>query len=169
MTSAAFRHHFAGLFQFAYVTNDIERAKAVFAEQYGVRQFLTLPEPIASEVYREGRRVTNVLKLAFAGVDHNQIELIEPVDDGSGIYAEVLPESGFALVFHHVACRHRERAEWDAFRAGLDEQRHPIAIENAAGPASFLYLDERKTLGHYLEYMWLDPASAAMFASIPNN
>jgi len=32
-----------------------------------------------------------------------------------------------------------------------------------------LYLDERKTLGHYLEYMWLDPESAALFASIPNN
>src|SRR5690606_41319185 len=120
-------------------------------------------------VNTEGRRVTNLLKLDLASVVHNQCELIEPVDDGSGIYAEVLTESGFALVFHHVACRQRERAEWDAIRAGLDEQRHPIAIENAAGPASFLYLDERKTLGHYMEYMWLDPASAAMFASIPNN
>lgn len=168
MNAPAVSHYFAGLFQFAYVTNDIERAKAVFAEQYGISKFLTLPD-LPGEVYRNGRQVTNVLKLAFANVAHNQIELIEPVSDGSGIYAEVLPENGFALVFHHVACRHYSRDEWQSFRAGVDEQRHPIAIENAGGPASFLYLDERKTLGHYLEYMWLDPQSAEMFASIPSN
>lgn len=169
MNSSAFNHYFAGLFQFAYVTNDIEQAKKVFAQQYGISKFLTLPEAVASEVYHNGKQVTNLLKLAFANVAHNQIELIEPVSDGSGIYAEVLPDSGFALVFHHVACRHHEREEWDAFRSGLDEKIHPVAIESASGPSSFLYLDERKTLGHYLEYMWLDPVSAQMFAGIPNN
>jgi len=169
VNNTVFNHYFAGLFQFAYVTNDIEQAKEQFAQQYGISKFLTLPESVGSEVYRHGKQVTNKLKLAFANVNNNQIELIEPVADGSGIYAEVLPDSGFALVFHHVACRHHSREEWDSFRAGLDEAIHPIAIESASGPTRFLYLDERKTLGHYLEYMWLDPESAALFASIPNN
>ena len=169
MTTPLYKHYFQGLFQMGYVTNDIEQAIERFSSQYGVNRFLTLPEPISGDVYSGGKPVTNVLRLAFANVNNNQIELIQPIDDGSRRYSEVLTGAGFELVFHHVACRLYSEGEWQSFRRSLDETRHPIAIENISGPTSYVYLDERKTLGHYVEYMWLDPEGEAMFAAIPDN
>jgi len=45
--------------------------------------------------------------------------------------------------------------DWDDFRARVDRQPYPIAIERVDAALKFLYLDARKFLGHYLEYVWM--------------
>lgn len=168
MQTSLFPHFYTGFFQIAYVTTDLQASMKLFAENYGVKKFLETGNLI-SEVISNGERVSNELLLAFANVGNQQIEIIQTLHDGCGRYTDKLPKQGFAQHFHHLGCRFFQREQWDEFRENLDTGLHPIAFENAGGPTSFLYTDERQSLGHYLEYMWLDEAGAAMFAAIPNN
>jgi hypothetical protein len=59
--------------------------------------------------------------------------------------------------FHHICLR---VDDWDAFRKRVAEQELPVAFERASGPGklSFLYLDARKSFGHYLEYTCMPDA-----------
>ncbi|GAA0886548.1 hypothetical protein GCM10009120_51470 [Sphingobacterium siyangense subsp. cladoniae] len=157
-------------FQVAYITTDLQHSIEIFKELYAIEKFLVMPEPIKKEVVRGSMLVTYEVKLAFANIGDTQIELIEPIQDGTGCYSSLLPSSGFCQVFHHIGCRFNERKEWDDFRNLLDTDKHPIAFESTEGGNPFLYLDERKNLGHYVEYMWLDPEqSASLWNAIPQN
>ena len=55
-------------------------------------------------------------------------------------------------------------------RASLDEAKHPIVIGGSLPDVvEFFYTDERSRLGHYLEHVWLSPATLEMMAQqIPN-
>ena len=142
-------------FQLAYITTDLQQSVKIFGDLYGVRDFQIVPEPITKEVQRKGQRVSYTVKLAFGQVGDHQIELIEPVEDETGCYIPLLPAAGFGQLFHHIGCKFAEQKEWDNFRSTLDTELHPIAFEFVEGPTKFLYLDERKNLGHFVEYMWL--------------
>jgi hypothetical protein len=162
-----------GFFQLAYVTTDLEQAIATYREHYGVERFLRVPMSFEAST-PDGVKSAR-LSAAFAYVGATQIELIEPIEGSLTLYADALPSGGeepaFALRLHHVGCWLRDRARWDAFRAGLDSSKHRIALESMLGEheSQYLYLDERARLGHYCEYMWLDAPASAFFASIPRN
>jgi Glyoxalase/Bleomycin resistance protein/Dioxygenase superfamily len=161
---------YAGAFQLAYVTTDLEQAIATYREHYGVTSFVSIQSSL--EVSTPEGVKSAQLDMAFGYIGEIQIELIQPIEGNLTLYADELPDGpAFALRFHHVGCRLRERAQWDAFRAGLDPGKHRIAFESMApAPQSrFLYLDERARLGHYLEYMWLDAQASEFFDAIPRN
>ena len=112
--------------------------------------------------------------LAFANVGDQQVELIQPVNDGSGLYSQALSSekadaNACEIVLHHLGSRFHSLEQWQAFRSELDLEKHTLAFENMGGDAHYLYTDERKFMGHFLEYMWLDEAGAAMFDAIPQN
>jgi hypothetical protein len=159
-----------GAFQLAYVTNDLEQAIATYREQYAIASFVSIQSTL--EVDTPAGVKSARLSVAFGYSGEIQIELIQPIEGNLTLYADALPSGpAFALRFHHVGCRLRDRAQWDAFRAGLDPCRHRIALESrlAEHESHYLYLDEHARLGHYLEYMWLDAAASAFFDAIPRN
>ena len=48
--------------------------------------------------------------------------------------------------------------DWERHRAAIDVARHPIAFQGALGELlRFFYTDERATLGHYVEHVWMSP------------
>jgi hypothetical protein len=49
--------------------------------------------------------------------------------------------------------------DWDEFRARVDKQPLPVVMERGGDTLRFLYLDARKLLGHYLEYVWMNDAT----------
>jgi hypothetical protein len=159
-----------GAFQLAYVTTDLEQAIATYREQYGVARFVSIQSSLEAST-PEGVKSAR-LSVAFGHIGETQIELIQPIEGNLTLYADALPSGpAFALRFHHVGCRLRDRAQWDAFRAGLDPRKHRIALESrlAEHESHYLYLDEHARLGHYLEYMWLDASASAFFDTIPRN
>jgi hypothetical protein len=140
--------------QIAYVTNDLDRAKEVYAKHYGVPTFLELPLPPNAD----GSPLP--LRIALANVGGIEVELIQPLPSAT-LYADALPKDGnFAIVFHHICIRiEGDLAAWDRHRAQIDEKEHPIAIEGAFGDfVRYCYTDERSRLGHYLEHVWYSPA-----------
>jgi hypothetical protein len=46
--------------------------------------------------------------------------------------------------------------DWERHRAAIDTTRHPIVYQGSLGELlRFFYTDERATLGHYVEHVWM--------------
>ena len=146
----------AHFYQNSYVTTDIDRAKEIFGTHYGVKAYSNIDSSVELKTMRGPGQVS--LKVALAYVNQFQIELIQPLSgSASWIYREVLPASGFGLVFHHIACQVPGPIErWQEFRAEVGNAEHPIAFEGDVGAAKFVFLDARPRLGHYIEYIWTE-------------
>lgn len=90
---------FTDLIQIAYVTNDLDEARASFHEHYGVARFAQMKD-LAIQV---GPDANAIIHVALAYVGSMQIELIEPRGGADTIYRAPLPSDAFAMRFHHVA------------------------------------------------------------------
>lgn len=138
-------HHF----QNAYICDDIEAAVALFRAR-GHDQDVRIIDT-AQPVMTPTGEVTMENRLAFIWIGDMQYELIQPVSDPQGLYASAR-DNGGPLRFHHICTR---VPDWDDFRARAAKQDLTIAIEGSSGDRlKFLYLDARKVVGHYLEYVW---------------
>ena len=153
--------------QNAYVTNDLDRALAIWRDEFGVPEFYVFendtPGLVSSPDYR--------MKIALANVGGLEIELIEPLPGLAPMHAEVLPEDGsFAVRFHHAAMRiDGDLADFEAHMASLDPVRHSVIWQGGLGEVMrYAYTDARATIGHYLEHVWFDAAMyEQMSAAIP--
>ncbi len=139
-------HHY----QNAYIVDDIEAAITACAARgagAGVRPFA-----IEQQLWTPSGMKTVASKLAFIWLGDMQIELIEVVEDQTGIYHN-WKDNGGGLHFHHSCTR---VADWEVFRVAVDQQDLPVVLERADDPyLKFVYLDGRAFCGHYLEYTWM--------------
>ncbi|TVV77144.1 VOC family protein [Sphingomonas solaris] len=153
--------------QVAYVTNDVMAAARLFEETYGAPGFYHFTNMQPGGTIGNGPQ----LKIALARVGGVEIELIEPIGDGAAMFSDVLPGgSDLAIRFHHVAIRIDGPLEnWEAYVASIDFDRHIVVFEGQMGDdLRFFYTDERATLGHHVEHVWMSPAlSAQVTAATP--
>jgi Glyoxalase/Bleomycin resistance protein/Dioxygenase superfamily len=152
--------------QVAYVTNDLDAAAALLEKQYGIPGFYKFD---TTGVAQPG---DPQLRIGLARVGGVEVELIEPQGTASTLFSDALPPDGteLAIRFHHVAIRIDGSLEdWQRHRAAIDTVRHPIAYQGALGDMlRYFYTDERATLGHYVEHVWMSPElSAQLDAAIP--
>jgi catechol 2,3-dioxygenase-like lactoylglutathione lyase family enzyme len=156
----------SGLLQVAYVTTDVEAAIDLFRTRHGVAQWARLC-PIEIESL-PGRTATLNIALAYAGAV--QIELIQPLAGHDKVYREPLPDSGFALRFHHLAQLIDTEEAYERLRREVAAQGVRIAVEGESpGMARYFYGDHRDTLGHYIEHIHYSPAGLAALAQLPRN
>lgn len=139
------------VFQNGYICSDISAALAAFSARSDAR--IIGPFDAKQVLSTQAGAAQVHTRIAFVWLGAFQYELIEPVIDESGIYANFADHGG-QCHFHHVAMR---VADWDSFRAAVDAQDLPVVLERAfEGDAlKFLYLDGRKVCGHYLEFVWM--------------
>lgn len=137
-------HHF----QNAYITRDLAK-HAERLNGLGVREHLRTEADMEVKSRHGTARLHN--KIYFGWVGDMQYELIEPLHDDVGIYADVLPADD-SLLFHHICMR---LPDWDSFRSQIDEQR--LVMEAGHDKLRFCYLDARDICGHYLEFNWMAP------------
>ena len=142
------------IFQIAYATSDVEQAAKLFHDRFGTGPF-TIFDP---GIMRIG--------LAYAGT--TMYEVIQPLDDTSGLYANwIAGIEGFALRHHHFGILVDTKDELAAVRAAHVDSGTAVAIEGSmTGVLDFLYVDTTASLGHYLEYVLLDEGGRAMFAQV---
>lgn len=149
---------FSGFMQIAYVTTDLDKAMALYRDRYNVPSFFTVNGELPVEFH--GGPALLKLRYAIADVAGVQIELIEPLPGCVPLYFEGLPESGkagdLAIAFHHVSVPlPGDEARWDGFAGELAAHDRTIAMRaRVSETAGFLYVDDRKALGHYTEYVW---------------
>lgn len=154
-----------GFFQVAYVTRDIARAQAQFADTHGIPRFLEMWD--ARYPTGPGREAHCHISLAYVGA--TEIEIIQPLDGDIEIYTEGLPDADGPLVrFHHLCRRFKSRQEFDAELARLQARGLPLPIRgDVEGVGSYYYCDMRATLGHCIEGIFFDDKAADWLASIP--
>jgi len=157
------------IMQTAWVTTDLDRAMAQFADRFKIGDFFTADIAFPARLHDEVGEMS--IRMALANVDNIQIELIQPVGGGiDRIYRDALPTDGrHANVFHHICVKLEGSIDqWNKYIEEL-ETTTPIAYTGDSGPnVRFVYTDERDTLGIWLEHVWYESAYHMEFsAQIP--
>ena len=159
------------LFQMSYITRDLEAAMAHCRAEMGIEHFETTDAEV--EVLSFGHVRPLKIRAAFANVGRNQFELIQPVSGAIEIYTDEVDLSGHIINFHHVAIAVRGGiADWRALlaevRASGDEFAFlSPAVESDEDKVCFCYVDTRRRIGHYTEYLWVDE-SLKPFPAMPD-
>lgn len=143
-----------GHYQNAYVTHDLDRAMEMLSQRYGLKDYVVF-EPEMVLKTPEGEKSAS-LRAALAWTGGLQIELIQPLTGYNDHYSPYLPKdrSDPTPQFHHMAVRRDDLA---AMRAEIDKLGLKLAFEGEVPGLTYIYLDARETLGHYLEYVWATP------------
>ena len=151
-------------FQNAYITNDIDGALKTYRDEFGVAKFLEM-EIDTKEKTHMGIMPMKA-RVALAWVGEHQIELIEPSVNPAGLYPE-LPLPAGAPRFHHIGV---QVPDWDGLKAQLTERNHLVVLEGEIDGAKYLFTDQRQTLGHFIEYVYMPAEVEQRFnALIPQN
>jgi hypothetical protein len=151
---------FAGQFQTAYLTADVDQGMAYFRDNFAIRDWtiLNTAGPGAS---------ANAIAIAYSG--ETMIELIEPSAEPS-LYQNWLPAGGSGLRFHHLGFLVHSDQEWQATIRMFQDRGYPtVSSGTAEGLMDYHYADSTAVLGHYLELIHLQPGGEALFASVPRN
>lgn len=148
------------LFQIAYVTNDIERALAVFADRYGVKAWRRMEGEL-----KEGGHI----RVEFGWAGGALFEVTQADGPGSELYRQGLPADGFAIRFHHLGYFIPTEAAWRALLAEIDEGK--VKVFNETNVPGFLQarIVEAPDLGHYIEYIFPEAGGVAFFQGAPSN
>ncbi len=155
--------HLKDTIQIAYVTRDLVAAMDMLRRKVGIRTFM---ETGALQADLGGGAVGE-LSVAMAYCGRIQYEVIQPISGAVDLHRDRLPEeNGAVLAFHHVSYFARSRDDLEAIR--------PIVLPGLQSPifgefgeeSAFFYVDERSTLGHFVEYQYSEPAYDAL---IPQN
>ena len=142
----------SGVFQIAYVVRDMEKAVETLSAAHRIAGFRVA----VFELNLSFPKQPTTLKVALGWVDDHEIEMIEPILDGTDIFAPAVPAPPANMAFHHLAMRiHGSLEDWERFRATIADDR--VVIAGGREGMRFIYIDVRDTLGHYLEYIWMGP------------
>ncbi|MEX2126647.1 MAG: VOC family protein [Xanthobacteraceae bacterium] len=157
---------FGTVYQFGYVTNDLDRALEVFRTRHGVPAFKDFGDTTLKR--DEGGETRIRFALCFVG--STQLEIIEPRGGKDSLYSDVLPSSGFGLVWHHIAFKVPSLDVLEKMKSNVIAAGHSIALSGGdPSIAKFFYVDSRHSLGHYIEHLYLSPEREAFHASLPRH
>jgi Glyoxalase/Bleomycin resistance protein/Dioxygenase superfamily len=148
-----------GIFQMAYVVEDIDASMRRWVEQLDVGPWFLL-EHFTGErgTYRGAPAEADVaLAMAFAG--HMLVELIAPNDDKPSVYREAIERRGYG--FHHFGVG---TLDYDGELARHLEQGHELAFQAWVPTGGRVgYVDTTAELPGYLELIEMDEATDTAF------
>lgn len=147
-------------FQVAYATTDIERACAIFGQRFGIKEFRRLEGPLPA-----GGQIR--IELAWSG--GVMYELLWADGPGSQVFRAGLPSQGFAIRHHHLGYFVPDEAAWTALKQEIEKAG--IEVLHWTNVPGFMqaFIIDAPELGHYLEYLFPDPAGLEFFEGSPNN
>src|ERR1700691_4191093 len=144
---------FANVWQFGYVTSDLDRAIEHMRERFGLEHCLKLPTGGATFLIGDQPAEWDA-RFAMGSRGGTIIELIEPVAGEVDFYRRLLPADGtFAIRLHHLATFiELGEAEWERTRSLLAQSGlrfdYTVLIP---GRVRAGYVDTSAELGHWLE------------------
>jgi len=158
----------ANVWQFGYVTTDLDRAVAFMSERFGLEHCLKLPAGGATFLVGDEPAEWDA-KFAMGARGGHIVELIEPVAGHVEFYTRVLPPDGsFAVRLHHIATFiDTGDEEWERVRALLSASGltvdYTVLIQNRVRAG---YVDTTAELGHWLEICQLQREDIDFFNSL---
>lgn len=159
---------FANVWQFGYVTNDLDRAIGFMSERFGLEHCVKLP---AGGTFLAGSEPAEFdAKFAMGSRGGKIIELIEPVGGVVDFYTQILPEDKqeFAVRLHHIATfAERGDEEWARITALLADAGlrfdYTLVIPDRVRAG---YVDTTAELGHWLEVCQLQREDIEFFTGL---
>lgn len=158
----------ANVWQFGYVTTDLERATAFMADRFGLQDCRHLPSDTATFLVGENPARWEV-KVAMGARGGLIVELIEPVAGEIDFYTSVLPPNGsFAVRLHHIATFVDNREdEWERLKTLLSASGlkldYTVLIPSRVRAG---YVDTTAELGHWLEVCQLQAEDIEFFSAL---
>lgn len=145
---------FAGLFQNAYVTRDLDRAIALCGPTMGIADFVAMDYDLVLRVDGAERPVR--LRVATGWAGSMQVELIQPVSGHVDPYVTGLPADPAEFVprFHHVAVRRDDPAALASEIAALGL---PVIFETGGNGIGSVFIDATASIGHPVEFVFATP------------
>ncbi len=156
------------LFQMSYITRDLDAALAHARDELGIEDFHTSESEIDVLSYGQPRKLA--VRAAMANIGSRQLEIIQPVSGAIEIYTDEVDLSGHILNFHHTAIAVRGGyEEWQRLLAEVAESGDELAYlfpaeQHPAQGLAFCYVDTRHRIGHFTEFLWVDPALNGLHA-----
>jgi hypothetical protein len=169
MSKVHFGDRYGQLTQMSYITRDMDAAVAHCESELGISDFSRSDSEI--EVLSFGKKRPLRVRAAIYNDGLNQFEIIEPVSGATEIYTDEVDLSKHILNFHHVAIGvPGDYAAWEKLledvRASGDEFAFLFPAEpDPESMIQFCYVDTRKRVGHYTEYLWVHPSLAGVAAA----
>lgn len=147
-------------FQIAYATNDMDRAKAVMKERYGITQY----QQMAGQMPTGGH-----IHVELAWVGATMYELVTAEGPGSEIFMSRLPDQEFVMQLHHLGFLIENEDEWQLLHQSAEAQGLEILSQNNNEGFMRHCFYEAPELGHYLEFVFPEPAGLAFLQQVPAN
>jgi hypothetical protein len=148
--------------QLAYVVEDIEASILDYHKRMNVGPWqLRGPFTTTSARYR-GQPVGLSLSIAHAFAGHTMIELIQQHDDQPSVYTDTIKQRGYG--FHHwgVSCR-----DYDTTLGRMEAEGIKVDFEDMTAIGTRVaYIDFRKEMGGFIEYIEMTPAAEARYTGM---
>ncbi len=147
-----------GFYQFGYVTRDLDAAVVTLAEQFGVTR------------YRR-KRSSEWMEAVHAWVGDSQIEVLQLGPGAPDMYHDYVPEAAGELRLQHLGRRVETLEDWRALeqaiaKGGFDTPMNASAMD---GQLRAIYVDTRRLLGIYSEYVYFAGDALRIYDDVPRN
>ncbi len=159
---------FANVWQFGYVTNDLDPAIEFMAERFGLEHWVKVAAGGATFLVGEEPAEWHA-RFAMGARGGKIIELIHPVGGHIDFYTRVLPDDGrFAVRLHHIATYiDTGEAEWERLESLLAASGLKVDYTVLIpGRVRAGYVDTTAELGHWLEVCQLQPEDIEFFNAL---
>ena len=159
MSTLKFGQPQTGIFQMAYVVEDIQAAMRTWTDELGVGPWHLLPSFAGVEPSYRGEPTEAEVALAMGFAGHMCIELIQPNDDRPSVWREGVERRGWG--FHHFGVG---SVDYDADLRRHLEQGHALAYEAKVPTGGRVaYVDTTAELPGYVELIEMDAATDDAF------
>lgn len=161
------------LMQMSYITRDMDAAIAHCETELGLTGFSRSESEIEVLSYGTVRKLAVKAAIATFGPHacKRQFELIQPISGPTEIYTDEVDLSRHIVNYHHIAIGiPGPYSEWERLLADVQASGDELAylfpaVPDPASKLCFCYVDTRKRIGHYTEYLWANPALAGIAAA----
>jgi hypothetical protein len=158
----------ANVWQFGYVTTDLDRALELLSDRFGLEHCVKVTTAGSSFMVGDEPAEWEA-QFAMGARGGPIVEVIEPVSGAVDFYRRLLPSDGsFAVRFHHLATFvDTGDDEWERVRgilaaAGMGFD-YTVVIPDRVRAG---YIDTSAELGHLLEVCQLQPDDRAFFSAL---
>jgi hypothetical protein len=145
--------------QLCWIVPELEAAIDHWVKTSGAGPFFLFDDVhFENSVYRGKPMDIAPHRAAIGQLGQTQVELIQPLSDGPGIWTDVAPRGRLALHHTGLYC-----ADYEAERAAYLATGAELAFEGLMMGAKTCYIDTTKTLGFMTELITANPIADMVF------
>lgn len=136
------------LIHIAYVTDDLESANASLSSTFGLDKAQIVRD---TEIAIPGSSAR--IDFIVGDAHGTAMEAIMPIGGADTVYRDGVSKAS-DVRFHHFASRVESQDEWELLLSTIKKRNLEVVVDGDVSGTKYLYIDTRKHLGHYIEYIW---------------